>query len=141
LTQHLGNIEAACRITTAYGAQFVAVLQPVVFFTPQADGYTALGPGFRPFVERAYGRAREGYADLQAREGSRGCTFLDLSRACENAECVFTDYVHPTPGTRRAIVEPLFVQLRDRGLLAGPRDPPRAVDSAPARRTGPVPRL
>jgi len=37
VTSYLANVEAACRITTAYGARFVAALQPVVFFTPQAD--------------------------------------------------------------------------------------------------------
>jgi hypothetical protein len=115
---YLANVQAACRIATGYGARFVAALQPVVFFTPHADGYTALGASFRPFVERAYARARTGYADLQAREGSRGCAFLDLSLACAQGECVFSDYVHPTPETRAPISEALFVHLRDRGLLA-----------------------
>jgi hypothetical protein len=119
VSTYLANVEAACRISTAYGARFMAALQPVVFFTPQADGYTALGAGFRPFVERGYARARTGFAELQAKEGGRGCTFLDLSLACEQGECVFTDYVHPTPETRRPMVEALFVHLRDGGLLDG----------------------
>lgn len=121
VSAYLGNVRSACRISAAYGARFVAALQPVVFFTPQADGYTAMGAEFRPFVERGYARARAGFAELQATEGARGCTFLDLSRACVEGECVFSDYVHPTPETRRPMVEALFVHLRDGGLLEGPQ--------------------
>jgi len=115
--QYLENLDSACRLAGGIGARLAVFLQPVVYFSPQADRYTQMGMGFRSYVERGYDRVRAGLTGLAERHPGGGCAFVDLSRTCAKGECEFQDFIHPSPETRAPIAEAMFAELRSRGLL------------------------
>lgn len=114
---YLDNLDTACRMGEGLGYRLAVFLQPVVYFTPQADRYRGMGSDFRSYVERQYARIRQGLDGLSQRHKDGGCFFADLSRVCQKGECVFSDFIHPTPNTRTPIAEAMLVALRDHGLL------------------------
>jgi hypothetical protein len=115
--EYLANVETECRLAGGLGARLAVFLQPVVYFSRQADRYTQMGADFRAYVERGYDRVRKGLAGLAERHAGGGCVFVDLSRACARGECEFQDYIHPSPETRAPIADAMFTELRARGLL------------------------
>ncbi len=114
---YLDNLDTACRMGEGLGFRLAVFLQPLVYFTPQADQYRGMGSEFRSYVEREYTRIRQGLDALSKRHTDGRCFFADLSRVCEKGECVFKDFIHPSAETRTPIAEAMLVALRDRGLL------------------------
>jgi lysophospholipase L1-like esterase len=114
---YLENVESACRLGSGLGFRVAVALQPLVYFSPQADSYRDLPPDFRPYAERQYERIRQGLQELSGRTAAESCLFADLSRVCARGECVFQDMIHPTAETRAPIAAALFRWLEDAGYL------------------------
>jgi hypothetical protein len=115
--EYLDHVEQGCRLGLGLSFKVAVVLQPLVFYSPQADSYGSLPPDFRPYAERQYQRIRRGFQALARRYAADPCLFADLSRACAGGECVFEDLIHPTPETRGPIAEALFRRLNQAGML------------------------
>jgi lysophospholipase L1-like esterase len=118
---YLDNAESACRLGRGLGFRVAVLLQPIVYFTPQADSYRGAAPDFRPYAERQFQRLREGLERLSQAPAGEGCLFADLSRVCAGGECQFQDMIHPTAETRRPIAEAVLRRLDEAGLLPPPR--------------------
>ncbi|HEX6737786.1 MAG TPA: SGNH/GDSL hydrolase family protein [Vicinamibacteria bacterium] len=121
---YLDHVETACRVGGGLGFRVAAVLQPLVYQTPQADAYRGMPPEFRQYAERQYDRMRRGLAELAARQPADRCLFADLSQACAQGQCTFQDFIHPTPETRAPIAEALLHRLEGAGLLPPPTEKP-----------------
>jgi lysophospholipase L1-like esterase len=123
---YLENVESACRVGEAWGFRVAVLLQPIVYFSPQAGAQWNLPADFRPYAERQYDRMRAGFRELSARIAADRCRFDDLSRVCERGECSFQDMIHPTAETRAPIAGALFRVLEQAGYLppASPVPPP-----------------
>ena len=119
---YLENVEDACRLGEAWGFRLAVALQPLVYFSPQADSYRGVPADFRPYAERQYERIRAGFRELSARIAADRCRFDDLSRVCERGECTFQDMIHPTAETRAPIAEALFRGLEQAGFLPPARE-------------------
>jgi hypothetical protein len=120
---YLDHVESACRIGGGFGFRVAAVLQPLVYQTPQADSYRGMPPDFRRYAERQYDRIRQGLEELAARGPAERCLFADLSQACAQGQCTFQDFIHPTPETRAPIAEALLRRLDGAGFLPPPDAP------------------
>jgi hypothetical protein len=117
---YLENVESACRLGSGLGFRVAATLQPLVYYSPQADSYRGLPADFRPYAERQYERIRRGLQELSGRAAADRCLFADLSRVCASGECVFQDMIHPTAETRAPISAALFRLLAEAGYLPHP---------------------
>jgi lysophospholipase L1-like esterase len=118
---YLDNVESACRLGGGLGFRVAVALQPLVYFSPQADSYRGVPPDFRPYAERQYERIRRGLQELSGEAPADRCLFADLSRVCARGECVFQDMIHPTAETRAPIAAALFGWLAEAGYLAHSR--------------------
>jgi hypothetical protein len=118
---YLDNVENACRLGTGLGFRVAVLLQPIVYYSPQADSYRGLPAEFRPYAERQYERIRRGLGELSTGNAAGRCLFADLSRVCARGECEFQDMIHPTAETRAPIAGEVFRVLDQAGFLpAGP---------------------
>jgi len=127
---YLENVESACRLGEAWGFRVAVALQPIVYFSPQADSYRGVPADFRPYAERQYERIRAGLRELSGRIPADRCRFDDLSRVCARGECTFQDMIHPTAETRAPIAEVIFRGLEQAGYLPPPREAERPLPAS-----------
>ncbi|MBZ0310022.1 MAG: hypothetical protein K8I82_28435 [Anaerolineae bacterium] len=96
LQQYIANLTKMCTISRAFDVEFVALLQPMIFFKDTLTGKepSLLGPpDYQHHTRTLYEQARLEYQNLSAAYSE--CTFRDVSRLPDTQE-LFVDPVHLT---------------------------------------------
>ncbi|HLA44429.1 MAG TPA: hypothetical protein VJZ27_13385, partial [Aggregatilineales bacterium] len=98
VTQYTANLSKMCRMASAFDFQFVAVLQPMIFFKDSLVGDEPGWQGsadYQNHTRAVYDLAREGFQGLNEQYSSEPCLFRDGSRMlASEIDELFVDPVH-----------------------------------------------
>jgi len=113
VAQYAANLEKMCRLSTAFDFQFVAVLQPMIFFKDRLVGDEPNwlgGADYQEHTRRAYDQTRAAYAQLA--RAYPHCVFYDASRLLQDeSAALFVDPVHLNDAGRVKVAAGLAPRL------------------------------
>ena len=96
--------DVAAFVAERMGAQFIGVLQPVIFSGSSPREHLKLNDALEAEYEAVYPHFREALTGFDQVDGRQ---FIDLSAALDSAEAVYIDWAHLTPTGNGIIAEKL----------------------------------